>query len=90
VADPLCEAPDGVLFRICKIPGLAILECALDRYYYADALATVRDPTYNNNLIRNLLSLEVDVVNVRTVLRMVRDHVDPADAQRYLIGAEGI
>jgi V/A-type H+/Na+-transporting ATPase subunit C len=69
-----------------KTKDLAILECALDRYYYADALATVKAPTYNNNLIRDLLSLEVDVVNARTVLRMVRDRVDPADAQRYLIG----
>ena len=69
-----------------KTKDLAVLECALDRYYYADALASVKAPTYNNNLIRSLLSLEVDVVNVRTVLRMVRDHVDPADAQRYLIG----
>jgi V/A-type H+/Na+-transporting ATPase subunit C len=69
-----------------KTRDLAVLECALDRYYYADALAAVSAPTYNNNLIRNLLALEVDVVNIRTVLRMVRDRVDPADAQRYLIG----
>jgi V/A-type H+-transporting ATPase subunit C len=81
-ANPLTEAfPEFV-----KSKDLAILECALDRYYYADALATVKKPSYNNNLIRDLISLEVDVVNARTVLRMVRDHVDPADAQRYLIG----
>ena len=76
----------GSFPEFMKTRDLAILECALDRYYYADALASVKAPTYNNNLIRSLLSLEVDVVNVRTVLRMVRDHVDPADAQRYLIG----
>ena len=69
-----------------KTRDLAVLECALDRYYYADALAAVRAPTYNNNLIRNLISLEIDVVNLRTVLRMVRDHVSPADAERYLLG----
>ena len=69
-----------------KTKDLAVLECALDRYYYADALAAVKASSYNNNLIRDLLSLEVDVVNARTVLRMVREHVDPADAQRYLIG----
>jgi len=81
-AHPLTESfPEFV-----KTKDLAVLECALDRYYYADALAAVSIPTYNNNLIRDLLALEVDVVNLRTVLRMVRDHVDPADAQRYLIG----
>jgi V/A-type H+/Na+-transporting ATPase subunit C len=68
-----------------KTKDLAVLECALDRYYYADALEAVKAPTYNNTLIRNLLALEIDVVNLRTVLRMVRDRVDPADADRYLI-----
>jgi V/A-type H+/Na+-transporting ATPase subunit C len=81
-AKPLTESfPEFV-----KTKDLAVLECALDRYYYADALAAVSIPTYNNTLIRDLLALEVDVVNLRTVLRMVRDHVDPADTQRYLIG----
>ena len=81
-AHPLTESfPEFV-----KTKDLAVLECALDRYYYADALAAVSAQTYNNNLIRDLLALEVDVVNLRTVLRMVRDRVDPADAQRYLIG----
>jgi V/A-type H+/Na+-transporting ATPase subunit C len=69
-----------------KTKDLAVLECELDRFYYSDALAAVAAPTYNNRLIRDLLALEIDVVNLRTVLRMVRDHVDPADAQRYLIG----
>ena len=81
-AKPLTES----FPEFAKSKDLAVLECALDRYYYADALAAVKAPTYNNNLIRDLLALEIDVVNIRTVLRMVRDHVDPADAQRYLIG----
>jgi V/A-type H+-transporting ATPase subunit C len=71
--------------EFAKTKDLAVLECALDRYYYADALEAVKAPTYNNTLIRNLLALEIDVVNLRTVLRMVRDRVDPADADRYLI-----
>ena len=81
-AKPLTES----FPEFAKTKDLAVLECALDRYYYADALAAVKAPTYNNDLIRDLLSLEIDVVNLRTVLRMVRDHVDPADAERYLIG----
>ena len=75
----------GSFAEFVKTKDLAVLECALDRYYYADALASVKAPTYNNNLIRDLLALEVDVVNLRTVLRMVRDRVDPADAERYII-----
>jgi V/A-type H+-transporting ATPase subunit C len=80
-AKPLTEA----FPEFAKTKDLAVLECALDRFYYSDALASVKAPTYNNGLIRDLLMLEVDVVNLRTVLRMVRDHVQPEDARRYLI-----
>lgn len=64
---------------------LALLECAIDRYYYDDALSGVSAQTYNNQLIRDFLRLEIDVVNIRTVLRMVRDHVAVEDAMRFLI-----
>ena len=85
-ARPLTEAYP----EFAKTKDLALLECALDRFYYSDALDSVKAPTYNNMLIRDILSLEIDVVNLRTVLRMVRDHVNPEDARRYLIagGAE--
>ncbi|MFA5222128.1 MAG: ATP synthase A1 subunit C [Methanoregula sp.] len=80
-AKPLTEA----FPEFTKTKDLAILESALDRFYYADALAAVKDSGYNTTLIRDLLSIEIDVVNLRTVLRMVRDHVDPEDAQRYIL-----
>lgn len=80
-AKPLTEA----FPEFARAKDLAILECALDRFYYQDALASVKAPTYNNNLIRDLLGIEIDVVNLRTVLRMVRDHIAPEDARRYLI-----
>ena len=36
-------------------------------------------------LIRNILATEIDVVNIKTILRMVRDHVDSEEAQEFLI-----
>jgi len=65
--------------------GIGILETALDRYYYADALAAVAGPGPNNALIRQVLATEIDVVNIRTVLRMVRDRVEPAEAAAFLV-----
>lgn len=76
----------GAYPEYLKTKDLAVLECALDRYYYTDALDSVRAPGYNNGLIRDFLRLEIDVVNLKTVLRMVRDRVDAEDAKRYLIG----
>jgi V/A-type H+/Na+-transporting ATPase subunit C len=64
---------------------LAILECALDKYYYQEALETVKTKSYNNALIRNILMTEIDVVNLKTSLRMIRDHVDWEQAQEFLI-----
>jgi V/A-type H+-transporting ATPase subunit C len=71
--------------EFAKTGDLALLECALDEYYYADALEQVKIPGYNNGLIRNIISLEIDVVNLRTILRMIRDHIDPKEAKKFLI-----
>ena len=68
-----------------KTENLAILECELDKYYYKDALESVKKPSYNNLIIRDLLSLEIDIINIKTVLRMIRDHIDPEEAKTFLI-----
>jgi V/A-type H+/Na+-transporting ATPase subunit C len=64
---------------------LAMLECALDRFYYEDALLAVKAPGSNNAMIRIILSLEIDVVNIKTVLRMIRDRVEPEEAKKFLL-----
>jgi V/A-type H+-transporting ATPase subunit C len=64
---------------------LALLECALDKYYFSEALETVKTASYNNMLIRDILTTEIDVVNIKTILRMVRDHVDSTESQEFLI-----
>ena len=64
---------------------LALLECALDKFYYQDALETVKIKSYNNMLIHDILATEIDVVNIKTILRMIRDHVDEAEAEVFLI-----
>jgi len=71
--------------EFAKSGDLALLECALDEYYYTDALEQVKIPGYNNGLIRSIISLEIDVVNLRTILRMIRDHIDPKEAKKFLI-----
>ena len=64
---------------------LAILECALDKYYYQEALETVKNRSYNNALIRDILTTEIDVVNLKTIFRMIRDRVEWEQAQEFLI-----
>ena len=71
--------------EFAKSGDLGMLECALDRYYYEDALLAVKARSPNNAMIRDILSLEIDVVNVKTALRMIRDQVEPEEAKKFLL-----
>ena len=79
-------APLTTAFPECAKSGdLGMLECALDRYYYDDALLAVKARSPNNAMIRNILSLEIDIVNIKTALRMIRDRVEPEEAGKFLL-----
>jgi len=80
-AKPLTSAfPEFV-----RTGDLGRLECNLDRYYYEDALVAVQGPDPNKGMIRRILATEIDIVNIKTVLRMIRDHVDPGEAAQFII-----
>jgi len=64
---------------------ISILECALDKFYYIDALSSVQSKSYNESLIRALVATEIDIINIRTVLRLVRDRTSWEDAEKYMI-----
>jgi len=72
--------------EFAKTGDLDMLECAVDRFYYEEALQAASGRGSNNAIIRQVLATEIDVVNIKTVLRMVRDHVEPEEAKRFLIG----
>ncbi|MDD4136846.1 MAG: ATP synthase A1 subunit C [Methanoregula sp.] len=71
--------------EFAKSGDLGMLECALDRYYYEDALLAIKAKTPNNAVIRDILSLEIDIVNIKTILRMIRDRVEPEEAKKFLL-----
>ena len=78
---PLTEAyPEYV-----KNEDLMILESALDRYYYASALSLVRGDSPDETLIRDLVRTEIDTINIKTVLRLIRDKIDPPEARRFFL-----
>ncbi|HVP96446.1 V-type ATPase subunit [Methanoregula sp.] len=80
-AKPLTTA----FLAFAKSGDISGLECALDRYYYEDTLHSVLGPDPNKAMIRQILATEIDVINIKTVLRMIRDHIDPAEGDRFLI-----
>lgn len=78
---PLTEAyPEYV-----KKEDLMILESALDRYYYANALGLVRGNGPDETLIRNIITTEIDTINIKTVLRLIRDKIDPPESRRFFL-----
>lgn len=65
--------------------GMIAMESALDGYYYKRSLETVSGDSYDERLVRNILQKEIDTVNIKTALRMVRDRISPADASAYIL-----
>ncbi|HDR72673.1 MAG TPA: V-type ATP synthase subunit C [Methanoculleus sp.] len=64
---------------------LAILEYALDRFYYERALRLLGGRSVDDRKARDLLTTEIDVVNIKSILRLIRDGVKPEDGKNVLI-----
>jgi V/A-type H+-transporting ATPase subunit C len=65
--------------------NLVILESALDRFYYDSALAGVKGYSYDEQFINKILRWEIDVINLKTALRMVRYKVGMDEAGSLFI-----
>ncbi len=65
---------------------LAILEFALDRFYLENARsAFTGDANYSQGIVLELMKTEIDVANIRMVLRVVRDRIHVEEPIEYLI-----
>jgi V/A-type H+-transporting ATPase subunit C len=64
---------------------IAVLEYALDRFYYENALAAVKEASYDDHVVREMVMTEIDVTNIKNVLRIIREKIDTEEAQNYLI-----
>jgi V/A-type H+-transporting ATPase subunit C len=65
---------------------MAVLEYALDRFYYEHALAVVKKgESDDDRIIREFLITEVDVTNLKTTLKVIWDKMEPGEAEQFLI-----
>jgi V/A-type H+-transporting ATPase subunit C len=69
-----------------KSKDLVVLEYALDKFYYDNALEVVVGESYDEKIIREMLTAEIDVTNIKSILRIIRDKVEPEDPHYYYIG----
>lgn len=63
-----------------KNGDLVILEYALDRFYYEHALDLVKGRSFDEQIVRDLLRTEIDVTNIKTIVKTVRERIDPEEA----------
>jgi len=64
---------------------LAVLEYALDRFHYENSLQLVQGNSYDDDLIRDMIAVEIDVTNIKSVLRIIRDKIGIEEAEGCLI-----
>jgi V/A-type H+-transporting ATPase subunit C len=68
-----------------KKSDLVILEYALDKDYYERCLLRVQGKSHDEAIIRDMIATEIDVTNIKSLITLVRDHIDPVDGERVLL-----
>jgi V/A-type H+-transporting ATPase subunit C len=64
---------------------LSILEYAIDKFYYENALDILGEDSYDNRIILDMITTEIDVTNIKNVLKMIRDKIEIEEAETFLI-----
>jgi len=65
---------------------MLVLEYALDTFYYEDALSTIKaEESEDARILKRMIITEIDINNIKTVLRVIRDRIDREEAKRYFI-----
>jgi len=68
-----------------KMKSLAPLEDTLDKFYYNHTLEMTEGECENLRLVREMITTEIDIVNIRTVLKSIKANVDVEFAKKFLI-----
>jgi len=64
---------------------LSILEYAIDKFYYENALNKLGEDSYDSRIILDMITTEIDVTNIKNVLKMIRDKIEIEEAETFLI-----
>ncbi|MDD1708958.1 MAG: V-type ATPase subunit, partial [Methanoregulaceae archaeon] len=65
---------------------MLVLEYALDTFYYEEAISKAKASESDDaRVLKNILITEIDINNIKTVLRAIRDRIDPEEVKRYFV-----
>jgi V/A-type H+-transporting ATPase subunit C len=71
--------------KYSKKRDLAVLEYSLDKFYFKRALGLFTRKNQEDATVRDLIATEIDCVNIKSVLRLIREGVDPEEGRGVLI-----
>jgi V/A-type H+-transporting ATPase subunit C len=63
----------------------SVLEYALDRYSCETSLEALGGESEDDRIMREMVIAEIEVINVKTALRLIRDGISADEARAYLI-----
>jgi len=64
---------------------LQILEFALDKFYYHNALSRLKGKSLDTQLVREVITREIDLTNIMTLLRLTREELSSTEKEKYLL-----
>ncbi len=64
---------------------LSILEYALDKYYFENALALLKDDSADDRIVREMVTTEIDVTNLKIAFKIILDRTETEGAERYFV-----
>jgi V/A-type H+-transporting ATPase subunit C len=82
---PLTESVD----EWAESRELVTLEYALDRFHYQNALAAVQGKGSEERIVRHLIRAEIDTINIKNMLRIIRDSLDAEPAMSLFLEGGG-
>lgn len=65
---------------------MAVLEYAIDKFFFENALSVVRrGKREDDRIIREFIFLELDLTNIKTALKVLRDKLDIGECEKFFI-----
>ncbi len=65
---------------------MLVLEYALDTFYFEDAISKLKAGESDDaRILKDIIITEIDINNIKTVLRVIRDRIDLEEAKRYFM-----
>ncbi|MDY6796897.1 MAG: V-type ATPase subunit [Actinomycetota bacterium] len=82
---PYGQAITAVMPRYLQKNDLAMIETSLDEFHYKRVSSVVKGGDSNSKLVRRVVDMEIDIINITTLLRICGLELEEKEAGSYYI-----